>query len=161
VGVALASATWILSGAALGGLVGAQEIPRAVTTDLMDRALNQELELPSAASSASVSYPAMAVWFLGIAVSVGALVGLRRKGRSGPAEDHPERSAATRREALDPKETLDLPPHVVDMLQRVALRRAEAQEASADAGAAGSAGAPPPSGGLDFVVPGYDPWTGE
>jgi hypothetical protein len=168
----------LTSGTARLAPLCAQELPAGVASDLVNRALEQSLEQPPPSPSPIDAVrdrgPAVLAW-LGILLAVAILVmgrnkvgetGAPRGGAAAQDDDLAERRAyvdGTRSGADAPatREALKLPPHVAEMLRRSAARRSAERSASSTGNGEAPEGATPPSGGLDYVVPAYDPWKGE
>lgn len=167
---------WLAAGSAQRSLLSAQEMPAGVASDLVDRALDAPLDEPPAAAAPEGSRAESALaWFtmaLATLLLVSGWIGLRRR-RAEPempagdvtVEATPTGAAretgAAARSARPPapaREALALPPHVTEILERAARRRAE--EAAVEAGSRKQEEGDDAESreGLDYVVPGYDPW---
>jgi len=166
----LLGAAFMASGAVLSNWSSAQELPGGVATDLFEQAMQEELTVPDAENSRTDSIVTVLTWIAGLGAAALAMYGLR----GGQLRPRPEGGVtptvwegpdaapeATRTEVevatvrrpkrpSKPKEVLKLPPHVVAFLQKTAAKRAAA---AADQAPAGSS----LTGGLDVIVPGYDP----
>ncbi len=168
------------TGSAFGGVpepVGAQEMPRGVTTDLFDAALRDTLDTPSAVvpSSRSLIDLGPAVLLVGTCGLFLVLVGWRRqltrrrvRVANRPLSEWGAPTSATELPSMprgSPRCTrtpVNLPPHVVDLLRRSRQRRLEAQERRGPAdqekpSASGHdvASPPPARQQIDVWIPGY------
>ncbi len=146
VGTGVLLAALACTGSAFGGVpepVGAQEMPRGVTTDLFDAALRDTLDTPPAVlpSSRSLIDLGPAVLLVGTCGLLLVLVRRRRRlaGRGVRVANRPPSEQGAPTSAMElpslprgsPRRTktpVNLPPHVVDLLRRSRQRRLEAQE---------------------------------
>lgn len=178
-----------LAGGALGAPAHAQELPSRVTSELVEEALEQPIEATGGAEDASgpavsrrpsrppgATFASVIAWFtlvVAVAVLVSAWLGERARdqepesGSLSTMGDPPDDAESSPGPALagastdppspegTPREVLAIPPHVAAVLRR-AERRRRATATSDD----GSAEGPPAEGGLDYLVPGFDPWKG-
>ena len=185
----LATAASLATGSAGVAPLAAQELPSRVASELVDRAMRQRIEVPVGrpVDSAWTQFPEALAWFT-IALSlVMLIVGRNRVGGShapvvavAPRTKRGQTGTGTRRESsagrsphvpvrslTAPRETLSLPPHVMEILERSAARgHAEAHAATAldydsTVESDGAGIDDEPGTGLDFVVPAYDPWKGQ
>ena len=213
-------APFLLFGIFFGGFGGAQEMPRGVTGDLLDRALQDELDVPPAVVEESRSIVPMLVWILGLGAAAFTIQGVRSgvlgvdprrraglvrfstgdvvtaevvasslhddearpgtigalddveggvsgAGATAGAEGHPVltvidggQSVRARRErearaaeASEARETLKLPPHVVEMLAKSRAARAAAEAASAAEPSDEESAPPSSAAGFDILMP--------
>lgn len=172
--VVIALLVWPMSATSLK--VPGQQLPASVASDLVDRALADTLELYSSDGrkeqpGRSMSWLIVVVGVL-LLLAIGAVIARVRwgsrsaKGRSGAERKirpGPEvaRRATPASISGGTKATMQLPPHVVEILRRAEQRRAEAALDAVGIKPDEESPVPRPlTGGIDIVVPRWQPGSG-